>query len=469
MKIKGSNVKKAFAALSIFLLALAASLTYSLMSGHSTSAKSAYSPSTASAAPAASSSAMVAAQTTTTGVVFPRTPIYALNADNVISVLVPGTTSFVRLVRVTQANGNLIGIDFRPGDGKNTALYALTDTGTLYTVNLTATGLGNVTQVSNMTPRFPSGVQSLFDFNPVVNAIRLIGSDRLNYAVVSNGGNLNTTAVQTALSYDPNDVNKGATPHVSAGAYDSNVVGATATRFYAIDYDLDTFLTIQPPAAGGSSATGGGVLQTLGPLVNSSGQRVNVSSTADFDILTTANGRNNLVGVSGRTFFTIDLSLINPAVAAGTVRNIVTQGITMNDDGNLWVDVAAAPVIYQAEAGTQGGGNILESTNAGFIGTGYVNFTDNAPNGFTEIQVNQNGTQTLIFRYANGGAVNRPCNITVNGTSVGTVSFPPTGAFTTYNTVTLPVNLGAGGGFRALRITSTTPAGGPNLDQISLQ
>src|SRR6185436_3473484 len=185
MKIKGSNVKKAFAALSIFLLALAASLTYSLMSGHSTSAKSAYSPSTASAAPAASSSAMVAAQTTTTGVVFPRTPIYALNADNVISVLVPGTTSFVRLVRVTQANGNLIGIDFRPGDGKNTALYALTDTGTLYTINLTPNGLGNVTKVSDLTTRFPSWVQSLADFNPVVNALRLIGSDRLNYAVVN--------------------------------------------------------------------------------------------------------------------------------------------------------------------------------------------------------------------------------------------------------------------------------------------
>jgi hypothetical protein len=355
------------------------------------------------------------------------------------------------------------------GDGNNNSLYAVTDTGKLYTIGLTAATLGRATLVSAMNPRFPSGYQSLMDFNPVVNAIRLIGSDGLNYAVVSSGGNLNTTAVQTSLTYNANDVNKGASPKVSAGSYNNNFIGAAATIFYAIDNNLDTLVTIDPPATGGSSATGGGVLQTLGPLVNSSGQRVNVSSTADFDILTTANGRNNLVGVSGRTFFTIDLSLINPAVAAGTVRNIVTQGITMNDDGNLWVDVAAAPVIYQAEAGTQGGGNILESTNAGFIGTGYVNFTDNAPNGFTEIQVNQNGTQTLIFRYANGGAVNRPCNITVNGTSVGTVSFPPTGAFTTYNTVTLPVNLGAGGGFRALRITSTTPAGGPNLDQISLQ
>jgi hypothetical protein len=468
MKLKRPNMKKVFATLTFISLAFAASLTYSLMSGHSTSAKSAYTPSNMSAAPAASSAA-VSAAAQTTGVTMPITPVFALNADNVISVLVPGTTSFVRLVRVTQANGNLIGIDFRPGDGKNTALYALADTGTLYTINLTATGLGNVTQVSNMTTRFPSGVQSLMDFNPVVNALRLIGSDTLNYAVVNNAGNLNAMAIQTSLTYGATDVNRGRIPKVSAGTYDTNVVGAAATRFYAIDYDLDTFLTIQPAAAGGSSATAGGVLQTLGPLVSPTGQRINVSSTADTDIYTTANGINNLVGVSGRTFFTINLAAINPAVAPGGQTNIVTNGITMPDDGNLQIDVAAAPLQYQAENGTQGGGNTLEATNAGFIGTGYVNFADNVAGGFTSIQVNQNGTKTLIFRYANGGAVNRPCNVTVNGVSAGTVAFAPTGAFTTYRTVTLPVNLGTGGGFREVRVTSTTANGGPNLDQVSVQ
>jgi hypothetical protein len=467
MKLKRSYVKKAFAALTISLLALAASLTYSLMSGHSTSAKSAYSPSTISAAPAAISSAKVAAQTS--GMVMPRTTIYALNADNVISVLVPGTTSFVRLVRVTQANGNLIGIDFRPGDGKNTALYALTDTGTIYTINLTATGLGNVTAVSNMTTRFPSGVQSLFDFNTVVNAIRLIGSDRSNYAVVNSGGNLNTTAVQTSLTYDPNDINKGKTPHVSAGAYDTSVVGATATRFYAIDYDLDTLLTIQPATPGGSSNTGGGVLQTLGPLVNAAGQRVNVSSTGDIDIYTLSNGVNNLVGISGRTFFTINLAAVNPNVAAGSQTNIVTQGITMPDDGNLQIDIAAAPTSYEAENATLGGGNVVNTDHLGFSGTGFVNYTDNAAGGFTEFQVNQAGTQTLIFRYANGGATNRPCSVTVNGTSVGTVSFPPTGSFDTYKVVTLPISLPVTSAFKAVRITSTTTAGGPNLDKMNVE
>jgi hypothetical protein len=344
--MKRPKVKKAFTALTIILLALAASSDYGLMSGHSASAKSLHSPPNISAAPAASSSAVsVAAQTT--GILMPITPIYALDDTGRLLVLWPGTTSFTPLVRVTQVKGKLIGIDFRVADGNNNALYAVTDAGSVYTINLTDAGLGVATKVSDLTTRFPSGFQSLMDFNPVVNAVRLIGSDRSNYAVVNaNGGNLNATAIQTSLSYDPNDVNKGVTPHVSAGSYTNNVVGATATRFYFIDYDLDTFGTIQPATPGGSSATGGGVLQTLGPLVTPTGQRVNVSSTADIDIYTNNAGVNRLVGVSGRTFFTIDLSLVNPNVPAGSVTNIVTQGITMPDGGNTIIDIAAAPTFY---------------------------------------------------------------------------------------------------------------------------
>jgi len=469
MELKRPNLKKIFAALTVITLALAASLTYSLMSGHPASAKSAYSPSTTSAAPAASSSAMAAAAQT--GVIMPNTPILALDTDNTLFVLVPGTTAFVRLVRPADAaiNGNLTGIDFRVGDGNNNKVYAVTDTGNIYTIGLTAATLGQATLVSTMTTRFPSGYQSLMDFNPVLNAIRLIGSDALNYAVVNSGGNLNATAVQTSLTYNAMDVNKGAMPKVSAGTYTNNYIGAMATIFYAIDNNLDTLVTIDPAAAGGSSATGGGVLRTIGNLVNATGGRIKVSPTADIDCYTLTNGTNRIVGVSGRTFFTIDPAQFTGPAALGTSKNIVAPGIAVNaDTGGRFIDLAAAPLSYEAENATQGGGNITETSNAGFIGTAYVNFTDNLAGGFTEFQVNQNGTRTLIFRYANGSAVNRPCNVTVNGVSAGTVAFPPTGAFTTYKTVTLPVNLGTGGGFRAVRVTSTTNAGGPNLDQLGV-
>jgi hypothetical protein len=471
MKMKRPNMEKAFATLTVISLALAASLTYSLMSGHSTSAKSAYSPSNISAAPVASSSAAaVAAQT---GMTMPRTAVYALDTDNTLFVLWPGTTSFVRLARVPdgQADGNFIGVDFRVSDGNNNRLYAETDRGKIYTIGLTPATLGQATLVSTMTPGFPSGYQSLMDFNPVIDAIRFIGSDGLNYAVVKDAnGILNTTAVQTSLSYNPNDVNKGMSPKVAAGAYNNNFIGATATIFYAIDHNQDTLVTIDPATAGGSSATGGGVLRTIGNLVTPTGARVNMSPNTDMDIYTLRNGANRLVGVSGRTFFTIDLAQATPATALGTATNVVVQGIPTNADlGGRFVDVAAAGTRYQSENGVQGGGNRVDTTIAGFVGTGFVNYADGVLGGFTDYSVNQSGTVTLSVRYSNGSTANRPCNVLVNGVTVGTIAFPPTGSFATYGTATLAVNLGATNGFKTLRIISTTAAGGPNTDFIDAE
>src|SRR5262249_48132982 len=299
---------------------------------HSASAASRLNSSRTSAAPAAIPQTTTTTTTQVTGIMMPTTSIYALNSDNVLFVLTPPATSFTRLVRVTQADGNLIGMDFRVSDG---LLYALTDTGSIYTIDLSTTNLGAVTKVSNTMPRFAGGFQSLMDFNPVLSAIRLIGSNDQNFAVVnSNGGNLNATAVQTALTYPAPDVNAGKDPNIACGAYTNNYVGATFTIFYAIDYDLDTFVTIPPATPGGSSATGGGQLQTIGPLVTPRGVPVNVSPTTDFDIFTTQSGgviTNNIIGVSGRRLFTIDLSQINPALQRGQTQNVVVRGITMPD------------------------------------------------------------------------------------------------------------------------------------------
>src|SRR6266508_5250162 len=342
MKMKRSNVKKAFAILTFSSLALAASLAYGLMSGRPASAKSAYSPSTISAAPAASSSATAAAAQ----VMMPRTAIYALDTDNTLFVLWPGTTSFVRLARVPdgQVVGNLIGVDFRVSDGNNNRLYAETDRGRLYTIGLTPATLGQATLVSTLTPTFPSGYQSLMDFNPVIDAIRLIGSDALNYAVVKDAnGILNTTAVQTSLTYNPNDVNKGKSPKVSAGAYTNNVAGATTTIFYAIDHDQDTLVTIADKN-NGSSNTGGGRLQTIGPLVDSAGNRITVNALADIDIVT-LNGVNFLIGVSRDITFQISLNQINPNLPLGTTQNVAVQGFLFPTNPaarSSFIDIAAS-------------------------------------------------------------------------------------------------------------------------------
>src|SRR5262250_3365750 len=231
------TMKKSLATLTFTALALSATVIPGLMSRRSASAESKLNSS--QVAPAASA----AAQTTTdlaTGIVMPTVNIYALNTNNVILILQPGATNFTRLVRVNQANGNLIGIDFLVSDKR---LYALTDTGTLYTISLGATNLGAVTKVSALSPRFDAGYQSLMDFNPVVDAIRLIGSDNSNYAVVKDAnGILNTTAVQTSLTYPAPDVNAGKDPNVACGAYTNNNPGATVTIFYGMDYALNTFV-----------------------------------------------------------------------------------------------------------------------------------------------------------------------------------------------------------------------------------
>jgi uncharacterized protein DUF4394 len=299
--------KKTFIGMTFLALALAAISAFVLMGRHSVSA-------------ATASSAIATAQTTT----MPPVYIFALTTDNTLYVLTPGSTVYQSLGRITGIAGfDLIGIDFRPADKK---LYALSDGGSLYTINFNVAP-PTATLVSTLnTPRFPSGFQSLMDFNPVVDAIRLIGGDTLNYAVVKNASNiLATTAVQTSLTYAAGDVNVGKTPKVIGGAYNNNVAGATTTLFYAMDHDLDTLVTIADKTATGSSNTGGGKLQTIGPLVDVAGNRITVNALSDIDIVT-VNGVNFLIGVSRDITFQISLNQINPNLPLGTTQNVVVQG-----------------------------------------------------------------------------------------------------------------------------------------------
>lgn len=315
--------KKTFIGMTFLALALAAISAFVLTGRHSVSA-------------ATTTSAIAAAQAWNMPVF-----IFALTTDNTLYVLPPGTTTYQSLGRITGIGGNdIVGIDFRPADGR---LYALSDGGRLYTINFNVSP-PTATLVSALTPRFPSGFQSLMDFNPVVDAIRLIGGDTLNYAVVKGANNiLNTTAVQTSLTYAAGDVNAGKTPKVIGGAYTNNVAGATTTIFYAIDHDLDTLVTIADKN-NGSSNTGGGRLQTIGRLVDSAGNPITVNGLADIDILT-FNGVNSLIGVSRDITFQISLNQINPNLPLGTTQNVVISGFvfpTSPTARSSFIDIAAS-------------------------------------------------------------------------------------------------------------------------------
>jgi hypothetical protein len=259
------------------------------------------------------------------GVTLPNSSVYALTSDNSLYILKPGATSYVRGGRVDVSDGgNLIGIDFRPADGQ---LYGLTDRGGLYTINLTTRYFGASTKVSQVNPRFSGGFGALVDFNPVLNALRITGSNDQNIAVVNgaDGANLNTTAVQTKFTYAQGDVNFGKDPEIVGGAYNNNVNGATATLFYLVDHDLDTLVTISGKNATGSSNTGAGLLQTIGSFVDEYGNALNMSPTTDFDIYTDAYGNNFLVGQTTRLLFSIDLTQIDPNLPLGRTQKVVVK------------------------------------------------------------------------------------------------------------------------------------------------
>jgi alpha-galactosidase len=132
-------------------------------------------------------------------------------------------------------------------------------------------------------------------------------------------------------------------------------------------------------------------------------------------------------------------------------------------------DTVSTSVVVQSEAGTWDAAGVLETTNAGWTGTGYVN-TGNAIGGYSEVTVNvaSAGTYSIVFHYANGATADRPADLRVNGTVVqSAVSFPVTGAWTTWNDVTVSKALNAGN--NTIRLTATTANGCANLDKVTVQ
>jgi len=93
---------------------------------------------------------------------------------------------------------------------------------------------------------------------------------------------------------------------------------------------------------------------------------------------------------------------------------------------------------YQLESASLGGGTVSESTNGGFIGSGYANFS--ATGGFAQINNvdgRGGGSHAIRIRFALGATASRTGRVLVNGAAQN-VTFNPTGAWTTW--VTLNVN-----------------------------
>src|SRR5690349_7188181 len=89
--------------------------------------------------------------------------LVGLTADNRLVRIDAASRRAMAPVRVSGAEGRLVGIDVRPADGR---LYGLTDAGQIVTLDATT---GQATPVSRLSEPFMGGGRATVDFNPVAD------------------------------------------------------------------------------------------------------------------------------------------------------------------------------------------------------------------------------------------------------------------------------------------------------------
>ncbi len=243
---------------------------------------------------------------------------------------------------------------------------------------------------------------------------------------------------------------------VTPGTVDANHIGFTGTGFANTDNVVGGYVewTVNAPAAGSYAlrlryANGTTSNRPTDLSVNGSA----VGSGLAFD------------GTGSWDTWAVTTATVNLTAGSNTIRvTATTTGGAPNLD-YLEVERQQSTTRYEAENAVCQG--TIDSDHTGFSGTGFCN-TTNAVGASVEWTVNvaSAGTATLTFRYANGTTASRPMTLTVNGTSAGTLDFPPTSSWDTWANATATVPLSAG--TNTIRVTATTSGGGPNLDYLDV-
>jgi Glycosyl hydrolase family 98/Glycosyl hydrolase family 98 C-terminal domain/Carbohydrate binding module (family 6)/Carbohydrate binding module (family 35) len=125
-----------------------------------------------------------------------------------------------------------------------------------------------------------------------------------------------------------------------------------------------------------------------------------------------------------------------------------------------------ATTIQEQEAGFCSVDGAIESNYAGYTGTGFANTANAVGNGVSwSVNFTSSGTKTFNFRYASTGA--RPADLIVNGTTVvSNISFPSTGSWSTWSTVS--VNASVSSGISTIRLQGTGTDGLGNIDYLEI-
>jgi hypothetical protein len=236
------------------------------------------------------------------------TNLLGLTADNMLVRIDSEARRAAAPVRITGADGRVLGIDQRPQDGR---IYGVTERGQIVTLD---PATGAATQVSRLNMPFESGGRAVVDFNPAANRLRLMGMNGVNFRVNVETGEV---ARDGELKYQAGSPLAESRPRIVAGAYTNSVAppagapaagqpGAPTTALYTIDTLVGSFNLQAPP--------NDGVQQSKGMLGTS------LPAGVAFDILTEGSMNRGFV-LAGGTLHMINLET-GALTAAGAVANL---------------------------------------------------------------------------------------------------------------------------------------------------
>ncbi|MBC7389124.1 MAG: DUF4394 domain-containing protein [Opitutaceae bacterium] len=211
-------------------------------------------------------------------------------------------------------------MDFRP---KTKELYVLGYNGKsnfaqLYTLN-TMTGVATSVTPTPFTLALGSNLTG-FDFNPMADRIRIVGSNNNNYRLNPITGGLAFT--DTSLAYASTDFNFGKNPFVSSIGYTNSFDGTTATQLIGYDDSLNVFVLQSPPNRGTLTTTAATRL------------KVNLASPSnDLDIFYEKSSSSNITFLSANTGTSTNDSLYIVNFMSGAVvsKGLIGLGIAVKD------------------------------------------------------------------------------------------------------------------------------------------
>jgi hypothetical protein len=171
----------------------------------------------------------------------------------------------VKLLTGLAAGEKILNVTFRPSNG---AMYGLSNTSHLYTVNPT-TGVATVVgDGAAFTPALMAQANG-FDFNPVADRIRVHTDVDQDLRLDPTTGKV--AGVDGMLAFAPGDVNAGQSPNLVGTGYTNSVTPAPATTIlYAIDSTRNLLTRLPTP--------NDGMVETIGAL------GVDADQAAGFDI-----------------------------------------------------------------------------------------------------------------------------------------------------------------------------------------